>query len=577
MSETDPVGRPLGPPHDGEYPRPESARMVTGPQRAPARAMLRATGASDSDLGKPFVGIANTWNEATPCQYALKEVCAAAKASILRLGGLPREFGTITVSDGIAMGTEEMRTSLVSREIIADSTELMMRAHGYDALLALGACDKGIPGLLMAAARLDRPAIFSYGGTMLAGAFGGQRVTIQDMFEAVGAYEVGGISLAELEALGHVACPGAGTCAGLFTANTMAACAEALGMALLGDASIPAVRPARIAAGARAAEALLHLLRIDLRPRHILTFEAFENAIALVAAMGGSTNAVLHLLALASEAGVHLTLDDFDRVSRRTPEIVSMKPGGLHTMSDLHEIGGVPVVLRRLLDAGLLHGECLTVSGETLRRSLGPRPAAPPEEFVRPVDRPFRANGAIAILRGNLAPEGAVVKTAHATKLHHEGPARVFDREEDALRALGERRILPGDVVVVRYVGPRGAPGMPELLAVTAALVGQGLGETTALITDGRFSGATRGLMIGHVAPEAAVGGPIAGLRDGDTVRIDVDARCLEAGLDASELAERARATPTGPAPAPPGALEKYRRLVGSAAAGAVCSSGGFP
>lgn len=558
---------------ESRFPRPESELMLAGPERAPARAMLRGAGLSEADFGKPFIGISNTWNEAAPCQLALAEICAAAKQEIIAKGGIPREFGTIAISDGIAMGSKGMLTSLVSREVIADSIELMMRAHGYDALLTLGACDKSVPGSLMAAARLNLPSVFSYGGPMLPGSFRGRKVSVQDVFEAVGAYEAGLITRGDLEALERVACPGRGTCAGFFTANTMAACAEALGMALPGDAAVPAVHPSRAISGAHAAEALLNLLQIDLRPRQILTYEAFENAIRLDAAMGGSTNAILHLLALASEAGVHLTLDDFERISRSTPEIVSMKPAGRYTMADLYEIGGVPVILCRLLDAGLLHGDCLTVTGAPLQKSLKVATRRLPSRFVRSVDRPFQPTGAIAILRGNIAPDGAVVKVAHTARLIHEGPVCVFDGEAQALEALRESRIQAGDVVVVRFVGPRGAPGMPELLSVTAAIVGQGLGESTALVTDGRFSGATRGLMVGHVAPEAAAGGPIARLRKGDVVRVDVPARSLNVQLSDAELESRAQEIRPWNPEMPPGVLEKYRRLVGSAADGAVCSS----
>ncbi len=555
------------------YPRPESKRMYSGTARAGARAMLRATGVSDADFSKPQIGLANTWNEATPCQFALKAACESAKRTFVRMGALPREFGTITVSDAIAMGSDGMRASLVSREVIADSVELMLRAHGYDAWLGLGACDKSIPGLLMASARMDLPSVFTYGGPMLSGEFRGHSVTIQDVFEAIGGVESGRVSRDDLDTLEREACPGGGTCAGLFTANTMASCTEALGLTPLGDAAVPAIHSRRSEAAARAAEALMIALKQGLTPRRILTFDSFENAITLVMAMGGSTNAVLHLLAIAHEAHVKLTLDDFERLSRRTPEIVSMKPSGQLGMSDLYEIGGVPAILRRLLDGGLLHGDCETVTGISLGKALERTPRPVTSDFVRPLANPFQATGAISILRGNLAPEGSVVKTAHVAKLVHSGPARVFNDEVSALHALEKRKVEAGDVVVVRYLGPKGAPGMPELLSVTAALVGQGLGETTALLTDARFSGATRGLMVGHIAPEAAVGGPISGLRDGDRITVDVPRRDVSVALTVPELRRRTR-TNRDPRPiTPPGALEKYQRLVGSAATGAVCTA----
>lgn len=551
--------------------RHRSRRVVDGVARTPARAMMRALGLSDSDFTRPLVGVVNLWNEATPCQAALPRICSAAKGSVRSLGGVPREFSTITVADGIAMGLPGMRASLVSREVIADSIELMMLAHGYDALLVAGACDKSIPAALMAMARLNVPSIFTYGGTMMPGRFRGRDVTVQDVFEAVGAWESGTISLGTLEALERSACPGAGTCAGLFTANTMAGCAEALGMALLGDATVPAIHPDRPKAGARAGRALMHLLWSGIRPRDVLTFEAFENAIALDAAMGGSTNAVLHLLALAHEAHVRLTLDDFDRISRRTPQIVDLRPSGRFVMADLHAAGGIPSVLRRLLDAGLLHGDCMTVSGERLGAALEACTQVATHPTIRPMARPFRKTGSIAILRGNLAPDGAVIKTAHEDFLARAGPARVFDTEASASEAIRSRSIRSGDVLVLRFQGPRGAPGMPELLGVTSSLVGHGLGSRVALVTDGRFSGATRGLMVGHVSPEAATGGPLAYLRDGDRIRIDIPRRTLN--VTTPDFSARLKGPPGAGPPAPaPGALEKYSRLVQSAARGAICS-----
>ena len=555
-----------------EMDRPRSRPVTEGLSRAPARAMMRAMGFSDADFSKPLVAVANTWNEATPCQMSLKAVCTAAKESIRGHGGIPREFGTITVSDGISMGLPGMRASLISRELIADSIELMMRAHGYDALLVGGACDKSIPGALMAMARLNAPSVFTYGGTMMPGNFRGRAVSFQDVFEGIGAWEAGLMDESTLAELERSACPGAGTCAGLFTANTMAACAEALGMALPGDATIPAVEPERIEAGRRAGVAVMNALELGLHPKEILTREAFENAITLDTAMGGSTNAVLHLLAIAHEAGVTLELEEFERISQRTPEIVSMRPAGQYLMADLHRAGGVPAILRRLLDAGLLHGDCLTVSGQNLKESLRDVRVPPTEELVRPPNRPFQRTGSIRILRGNLAPEGAVIKTSPSTPLEHQGPARVFDTEFSALDALRARGIAAGDVVVLRYQGPRGAPGMPELLAVTSAIVGQRLGDAVPLLTDGRFSGATRGLMIGHISPEAAVGGPLALVRNGETIRVSVPDRVVEVECPTAELDHR-RTNWTPPrSHAFPGAFSKYERMVGSASQGAVCS-----
>ncbi|MGA7922989.1 MAG: dihydroxy-acid dehydratase [Thermoplasmata archaeon] len=552
--------------------RPRSQPVTEGISRSPARALFRAMGFLDADFSKPQVAVANTWNEATPCQMALKDVCNAAKDSIRDRGGMPREFGTITVSDGISMGLPGMRASLISRELIADSIELMMCAHGYDALLVGGACDKSIPGALMAIARLNVPSVFTYGGTMMPGSFRGRAVSFQDVFEGIGAWEAGLMDETTLAKLERSACPGAGTCAGLFTANTMAACAEALGVALPGDATVPAEEPARVEAGRRAGSAVMNALDLGLHPKEILTAEAFENAITLDTAMGGSTNSVLHLLAIAHEAGVGLELEDFDRISRRTPEIVNMRPAGQYLMADLHRVGGVPVILRKLLDAGLLHGDCLTISGQSLRQSLREVRAPPTEELVRPPANPFHRTGSIRILRGNLAPEGAVVKTAHSTQLEHRGPARVFDTESSALDALRAREIVSGQVVVLRYQGPKGAPGMPELLAVTSAIVGQGLGESVPLLTDGRFSGATRGLMLGHISPEAAVGGPLALVRNGEPIRISIPERVVDLECPPTELVQRRTYWEPPQSHAFPGAFSKYERLVGSASLGAVCS-----
>ncbi len=548
-----------------------SWEITEGPQRAPARSMLRAMGLGDEDLARPFVGVANSWSEVTPCQLNLGGVAKRVKEGVRAAGGTPREFPTIAVSDGIAMGHEGMRASLVSRENIADSIELVMHAHRYDALVTCAGCDKTIPGALMAMARINVPAVFTYGGPALAGHYEGRDVTIQDMFEAVGAFEAGRMTAAQLDGIERCAFPGAGTCAGLFTANTMATCAEVLGVTVPGDAAIPAVDPAREEHAERVGAAAMKALELGIKPRDVLTHEAFTNAITVDAAMGGSTNAVLHLLAIAHEAGVKLRIEEFDRVSRRTPHIASLKPGGQYVMADLYRAGGVPVVMKKLLDGGKLDGDCATVTGETIAARLRDAPTAVPGDIVRPVDAPISPHGTLAILKGNLAPDGAVVKTAGVSHLVHRGPAKVFGSEQDALAAAEERTIEPGDVVVIRYEGPKGGPGMREMLAITAALVGQGLGDQVALVTDGRFSGATRGLMVGHVSPEAWDGGPLALVRDGDEVTVDVPRRVLSVALSKATLAGRAR---TWRRPRPryaSGALAKYARLVGSAAQGAVC------
>lgn len=554
--------------------RHRSRSVLDGPERAPARAMLRSMGLDDEALSRPFVGVANTWNEATPCQAGLRESSARLKQGIREHGATAREFCTIAVSDGIAMGHEGMRCSLPSRELIADSIELMVRAHGYDALAVLAACDKTLPGGLMAIARLNVPSILVYGGTMLPGTFEGTDVTVQDVFEAVGSYRSGGCSADRLDALERSACPGAGTCAGLFTANTMASCAEAMGLTLPGDAAMPAMASQRVAHERRVGQALMSALEAGIRPRDVMTFEAFENAITVDAAMGGSTNAVLHLLAIAQEAGVRLGLDDFDRVSRRTPQIVSMKPGGAHVMADLWRVGGVPVVLRRLMDAGLLHENVLTVTGETLGKRLAGT-AEVTDRVVRDVRSPFRRQGGLAVLRGNLAAEGAIVKIAGVQRLVHRGPARVFDGEEAAFSAVQEGVIQSGDVVVVRYEGPRGGPGMREMLALTAALAGRPEGKDVALVTDGRFSGATRGLMVGHVCPEAWVGGTIAVVQDGDIVSIDADSGRLSVAFRPGELERRIHMWRQPEPRVRSGAIAKYAQLAGSAAEGATSSGTG--
>ena len=552
----------------------QSREVTEGVERAPHRAFLRAMGLGDDDLSRPFVGVASTWNEATPCNLALDRQAAAIKRGVSEAGGTPREFVAIAVSDGIAMGHEGMKASLISREVIADSVELMMRAHCYDGLVGLAGCDKSLPGMLMAMARLNLPSIFLYGGTILPGRFQNRDVTIQDVYEGVGKVAAGRMTEAELHELECGACPGAGSCGGQFTANTMACVAEAIGMALPGSSSPPAVETARDRYAEQCGREVLRLLEQDLRPRQILTREAFENAIAIVAATGGSTNAALHLPALAHEAGLTLTLDDVERVAHRTPTIADLVPGGHYMMLDLHRIGGVPVLLKLLLDAGLLHGDCLTVTGKTMAENLAAFDTAADNRVVYTLDRPLSPTGGLKILRGNLAPDGAVIKVAGVHKLQHRGPARVFDSEQAAFAEVERRGIKAGDVVVIRYEGPKGGPGMREMLSTTAAIVGQGLGEQCVLITDGRFSGATKGLMVGHVGPEAQVGGPIALLRDGDVIVLDAENGRLDVEVDDAEL-ERRLAAWQPPAPQyAGGTLWKYAQLVRPASEGAVTHPG---
>lgn len=552
-------------------PRHRSRIVTEGPERAPHRAMLRATGLSDDDLRRPMIGVATSWNEVTPCNLNLNSQAQWVKTGIRAAGGVPQEFGTIAVSDAIAMGHEGMKASLVSREVIADSIELMARAECFDALVAIAGCDKSLPGSVMALARTNLPAVFLYGGTILPGRIDGRDVTVQDVYEGVGMHAQGRLTDQALDVLEHLACPGAGSCGGLYTANTMAAAFEGIGLSIPGTASIPAVDRRREEACRRAGEAVLRLLREGIRPRDILTRDAFDNAISVVVAMGGSTNAVLHLLAIAHEAGVALSLDDFDVLSRQTPHIADLRPGGRYVMADLDRVGGVSVVMRVLLDAGLLKGSALTVTGRSVRDNLQEiRPDGGP--VVRSVAQPLEPEGGLAVLRGSLAPEGALIKTAGVVQKAHRGPARVFDREEDAFSAVIDGRIAQGDVVVIRYEGPKGGPGMREMLAVTASLVGRGLGETVGLVTDGRFSGATRGFMVGHVAPEAAAGGPIGLVQEGDLINIDITGRRIDLEVPADEL-NRRRAAWLPPQPRyERGALAKYARLVSSAARGAVCA-----
>ena len=531
--------------------------------------MLKAQGVTDEDLKKPLIGIANTWIELGPCNYHLRELAEEVKRGVREAGGLPYEFNTVSVSDGITMGTEGMKTSLISRDLIADSIELVMRAYPFDGVVALSGCDKTQPGVAMALARMDVPGLILYGGPSAPGCAGSRKVTIQDVFEAVGAHARGKMDDGALKDLEDHACPGAGACGGQFTANTMAGAFEILGLSPLGSSGLPAEDPGRPELARTAGRLVMDLVRADLRPSRILTPAAFANAIAAVAATGGSTNAVLHLTALAREAGVDLPLETFDRISAATPIIADLKPWGRFVAAEMHEAGGIALVGRRLLERGLLDPSTMTVHGRTLGELLAGAREAPGQDVVRTLDNPIQPQGGLAILRGSLAPEGCVVKVAgHARRLHR-GPARVFDGEEAAFRAVQENRILPGDVVVIRYEGPRGGPGMREMLAVTAALSGAGLGGQVALVTDGRFSGATHGFMVGHVSPEAAVGGPIALLRDGDEVVLDVAARRLDVTLDGPALEERRRAW-TAPTPhIPRGVLSRYARSAQSASLGA--------
>ncbi len=547
-----------------------SKEITAGPDRAPGRAMLRAMGLTQDDLDQPFIAIANLASDVTPCNVHLDRFAQAAKEGVRQAGGTPFVFGTITVSDGISMGTEGMKASLVSREVIADSIEVVAFGERMDGLLTVAGCDKNMPGCLMAIARLNIPSIFVYGGTIMPGKFQGRDVSIQDVFEGVGAHAKGDMSAEELLDLECNACPGEGSCAGLFTANTMSSAIEVLGMSLPGDASIPGPDPRKVPESRRAGQTLMRLLEDDVRPRDILTRQAFENAITVAVAMGGSTNVVLHLMAIAREAQVSLSLDDFDRIGRGTPYIADMKPAGRYVMADLDRYGGVPLVMKRLLGAGLLHGGAMTITGKTLRENLAASETTEDQPVIYPVDAPRSPTGGLAILHGNLAPEGAVIKVAGHQERVYQGPARVFDQEQTAFQAIQRREIRAGDVLVIRYEGPKGGPGMREMLAVTGALVGQGLGDDVALVTDGRFSGATHGPMVGHVAPEAAVGGPIGLLREGDTITLDIPARRLEVKLTEEELTgRRARWQPIPPNYTT-GVLAKYAKLVSSASEGAV-------
>jgi dihydroxy-acid dehydratase len=548
----------------------QSGGITDGPSRAPARAMLHAVGFTRVDLKRPVVGVANTWIEIGPCNFHLRDLAVSVKAGIRAAGGTPMEFNTVSISDGITMGSSGMRTSLISREVIADSIELVTRGNLFDALVVLVGCDKTIPGAAMALARLDIPGLILYGGSIAPGRFAGRDVTIQDVFEAVGAHAAGRMSDADLCEIEDKACPGAGACGGQFTANTMATACEFLGLAPMGSGDVPAVDSGKEAVAEKAGALVMDVLKRGLRPSRIVTRESLENAIASVAATGGSTNAVLHLMAIAREAGVTLTLEDFDRVSARVPLLADLKPGGRFVAIDLHRAGGTRLVASRLRAAGALHDDAITVSGKTIGEEAAAAVETAGQQVVRPVSAPLKATGGLVILRGNLAPDGCVVKVAGHDFGTYRGPARVFEGEEPAFEAVQTGRIHAGDVVVIRHEGPKGGPGMREMLGVTGAIVGAGLGDSVALVTDGRFSGATHGLMAGHVAPEAAAGGPIAAVRDGDIITFDLPARTLKVDISDADLAARLRDYRPPPPRFTTGVMAKYARLVSSAAEGAV-------
>ncbi|MDW3603662.1 MAG: dihydroxy-acid dehydratase [Nitrososphaeraceae archaeon] len=549
-----------------------SRKTLEGPSRAPHRAMYKAMGLKDKDLDKPIIGISSTCNEATPCNIHLGKLAQFAKKGVSDVNCTPREFTAIAVSDGIAMGHEGMKASLVSREIIADSIEIMMRAHQYDGLVGISGCDKSLPGTLIGMARLNLPSIFVYGGTIMPGNWHNKDVTIQDVYEAVGSFDAGKISIEELIQLENVACPSAGSCGGMYTANTMASVSEALGMALPGSASPPAESEKRNEICYETGKTIATLIENDITPKEVMTFEAFENAITIANALGGSTNVVLHLLAIAKEIGVKLILKDFERIRKRTPHIVNMRPGGLYVMLDLDKIGGVPIVLKTLLKNGLINGNTLTVTGKTMEQNLESfnLNSNVDENILSPYEKPIEKEGTIKILKGSLAPQGAVVKIAGIKSTKFVGKAKVFETEENAFRAISKNRIVEGDVVVIRYEGPKGGPGMREMLAVTAALVGQGLGEKVSMVTDGRFSGATRGFMIGHVSPEAMVGGPISLVKDGDLIDIDVKKGIIDLLISKAEFKRREKKWKPIKPHYKTGVLAKYASLVNSAAEGAI-------
>ncbi len=549
-----------------------SRNVVEGIARAPHRAMYKAMGLTDADLSKSFIGVCHTGNEATPCNIHLGHLAQKAKEGVGDGGATPREFSTIAVSDGIAMGHEGMKSSLISREVIADSIELMMRAHQYDGLICIAGCDKSLPGTMMAIARLNLPSVFVYGGTIMPGIYEGKQITIQDVYEAVGAHEAGQLTLETLKNIENYACPNAGSCGGMFTANTMASISEALGLALPGSASPPAEDDRREKMCYDTGRAVTNLVEQNIRPRDILTFDAFENAITILNAIGGSTNAILHLLAISNEAGIKLSYNDFERIRKKTPHLADMKPGGGHVMLDLDKIGGIPLILKKLTEKNLLHDNVLTVTGKTLKENLDSISIQTVENqnVVTPIDAPIHSTGTAMILKGSLAPDGAVVKIAGVKKTRFTGHAKVFDREEDAFDSVANEEIKDGDVVVIRYEGPKGGPGMREMLAVTAALVGQGLGNKVSLVTDGRFSGATKGLMIGHVAPEAFVGGNIALVKDGDEISINIEENSINLNVSEDEMKQRRNEWKQPKPNYTSGALAKYASLVGSAAQGAI-------
>jgi dihydroxy-acid dehydratase len=547
-----------------------SRTVVSGPARAPHRAMYKAMGLDDDDLSKPIVGVSSTCNEATPCNIHLGNLAQHSKAGVKDSGCTPREFTAVSVSDGIAMGHEGMKASLVSREIIADSIEIMMRAHRYDALVGISGCDKSLPGTIMAMARLNLPSIFVYGGTILPGTWNGKQVTIQDVYEAVGSFEAGKMNLEDLKDLENVACPSAGSCGGMYTANTMACISEALGIALPGSASPPALSEKRNDICYETGKQIFSLLENNLRPKDILTFESFENAIAIANAIGGSTNAILHLLAISKEIGVHLNLKDFERIRKATPHLADTRPGGMYVMVDLDNVGGVPIILKSLIKKGLLNGDTMTVTGKTMRQNLEKISLHNCEPVVYSCENPLHHEGTLKILKGTLAPEGAVIKIAGLQRTKFEGIAKVFNSEEDAFDAISRQKIQKGDVIVIRYEGPKGGPGMREMLAVTAALVGQGLGTDVAMITDGRFSGATRGFMIGHVSPEAMVGGPISLVKKGDRINIDIQKGKIDLNISRIELNKRGKSWRPVKSKYKDGVLAKYMLLARSASEGAV-------
>jgi dihydroxy-acid dehydratase len=552
-----------------------SRKTLEGPSRAPHRAMYKAMGLKDKDLDKPLIGVSSSCNEATPCNIHLGNLAQFAKKGVLESDCTPREFTTIAVSDGIAMGHEGMKASLVSREIIADSIEIMMRAHQYDGLVGISGCDKSLPGTLMGMARLNLPSIFVYGGTIMPGTWNNKNVTIQDVYEAVGSFEANKITLEELIQLENVACPSAGSCGGMYTANTMASISEALGMSLPGSASPPAESEKRNEICYETGKTIATLIENDISPKDIMTFEAFENAITIANALGGSTNAVLHLLAIAKEIGIKLILKDFERIRKRTPHIVNMRPGGLYVMIDLDKIGGIPIVLKTLLKNGLINGKTLTVTGKTMEQNLESfnLNSNIDQNILSPYENPIEKEGTIKILRGTLAPDGAVVKIAGVKSTKFLGKAKVFENEENAFKAISNNKIVEGDVVVIRYEGPKGGPGMREMLSVTAALVGQGLGEKVAMVTDGRFSGATRGFMIGHISPEAMVGGPISLVKDDDLISIDIKKGIIDLLISKVEFKRRGKKWKSIKPHYKTGALAKYASLVNSASEGAVTKS----